>query len=697
MSYRHYGSGSPLKGAPPIPPPPPKFRFPVILVSASLFIAFLGGFVLYSNTHSSNDSLTSSVSKMGKSQDALKSSDKLLNFTLKRRSYNVVPYFDLNYDSFLKYEILKKFVAIVEPYQEMEFHDYDGKTSGTVKFSVCNTQGECQEGFVKSDGKDSVSKSVNFKCSPYEEFDISAYELDEKQNVISARTGKALCLYVRREIRSLTKSDLNAFLDASYTLNAVSEEQGKEKYGSTYHDASYLARFHHFNAAQQDQDHIHEGNGFLVQHLKITDMFDTAIRAVDPSQSMPYWEFTIDQKEGKMSWDSLVCDSALYGNVNLPSNVNTGYAYSTDKIVNGKIADGRWANIKAEKNPYPELNYGYGYLRAPWNMNPSPYLSRFPFDFGGSVQFPACSAHYSILQYTDMMDYFYRSAFGPHATTHTVLSGFYGCDKFLSLSKNGYIKSDLDAYAVCSSWSFFIKECWRNNYIIAKKDCVVNDDIDSSKCGYSCNPSTTKNLTSFLFPQMRLWVDSTVEGAEDAWLDFLCDGDAGAVFTGDHLESASAADPSFWVIHPTLERLTHAKLLAGGFETETWATDGTTDYVCNRPRCYNTTTNVMDYYEDCCYGHYENDRLLDAVSGNRFSKVGVTNKEMLVATDPRTESYSMPYVYDSFSWDHCDEDFDGLLTDMYNDMKSGKSRIAITDQKNTKEAKARRLKQIKTL
>lgn len=50
---------------------------------------------------------------------------------------------------------------------------------------------------------------------------------------------------------------------------------------------------------------------------------------------------------------------------------------------------------------------------------------------------------------------------------------------------------------------------------------------------------------------------------------------------GDHIESASPADPSFWVIHPTLERLLHAKLLSGGFADESWAVDQTNDFVCS--------------------------------------------------------------------------------------------------------------------
>ena len=41
----------------------------------------------------------------------------------------------------------------------------------------------------------------------------------------------------------------------------------------------------------------------------------------------------------------------------------------------------RWAGLKAEFNDkFSDLKYGYGYMRAPWSMNPSPYISRFAKD-----------------------------------------------------------------------------------------------------------------------------------------------------------------------------------------------------------------------------------------------------------------------------------------------------------------------------
>jgi hypothetical protein len=134
-----------------------------------------------------------------------------------------------------------------------------------------------------------LSQPIKMACSPYDEMDItiSSYE---NSKLISTSTGTAVCMYVRREIRSLTESDREAMLDAMHTLWVVSENEGnlqsikavgllfvnlhwpdfthasfffsgRELYGSNYHDATFLLEFHHFNAAWQDADHIHEGEG----------------------------------------------------------------------------------------------------------------------------------------------------------------------------------------------------------------------------------------------------------------------------------------------------------------------------------------------------------------------------------------------------------------------------------------------------
>ena len=61
------------------------------------------------------------------------------------------------------------------------------------------------------------------------------------------------------------------------------------------------------------------------------------------------------------------------------------------------------------------------------------------------------------------------------------------------------------------------------------------------------------------------WFDGDVEGQI---IDLACAGGLGV--DGDHLESGSPMDPSFWPIHPTMERLWLFKKLAGGFTDEAW-------------------------------------------------------------------------------------------------------------------------------
>lgn len=93
----------------------------------------------------------------------------------------------------------------------------------------------------------------------------------------------------------------------------------------------------------------------------------------------------------------------------------------------------------------------------------------------------------------------------------------------------------------------------------------------------------------------------------DVMKDFVCTGDGYKIFVGDHLESASPSDPSFWPIHPSMERLLQAKLMAGGFETYEWSSDISTGYVCDKSECYEYEEGSKGEFEACCYGHYESE------------------------------------------------------------------------------------------
>lgn len=65
-------------------------------------------------------------------------------------------------------------------------------------------------------------------------------------------------------------------------------------------------------------DHIHEGNGFLAQHMKMDLIFEQAMQAVDASVTLPYWDFTIEGAYNLSVWDSPIFTADTFGSLALP-------------------------------------------------------------------------------------------------------------------------------------------------------------------------------------------------------------------------------------------------------------------------------------------------------------------------------------------------------------------------------------------
>lgn len=123
-------------------------------------------------------------------------------------------------------------------------------------------------------------------------------------------------------------------------------------------------------------------------------------------------------------WDSPVFTKDTFGSLPLPVDLIKGWSYANDQIEAGGIADGRWKNFKAEYNTkYDDLYSAYGYMRAPWNMNPSNLITRFT-----SVDkwLPTCDTHYTLVGYTLLSDFLKQVPYGAHASVHGVVGGVYG-------------------------------------------------------------------------------------------------------------------------------------------------------------------------------------------------------------------------------------------------------------------------------
>lgn len=227
----------------------------------------------------------------------------------------------------------------------------------------------------------------------------------------------------------------------------------------------------------------------------------------------------------------------------MPKDIEKGFQYKDDKIEDGRIQDGLWANLKADFNTeFPDLKAGYGYMRAPWSMNPSPYISRFTTVYDRTIMLPSCQMHYDVLvNYKSMMEFFYQIAYFPHATVHTLAGGIYGCDQLMSLYQKGYINSEAGVSNICKGWIFVLKELYRHNLIAPKKNCKVNEDqLESSECGFDCTDNHLLMVQKALLLAVSKDANINMPNAGSVWSDFLCNGGPGGkIFPGDHLESAS--------------------------------------------------------------------------------------------------------------------------------------------------------------
>ena len=617
---------------------------------------------------------------------AISSSKK---WSMQRTGYDPLPYFPTDGTSTdsRNYAFLDSYDGIIEPGVKNELFIHGFSTASSkyyYSYEVCNGE-TCSTGLLYPDTgkKASLSVGVTLSCTPHDELSVVITKLTQNGNSIKGVTSGTLkCIYVRREMHSLTSEDLSAAMDAMYTMYSISEEDGQTLYGQSFHNSTYYTKAHHFNAAWQDADHIHEGLGFLPQHMKITNMFEEAMQTVDESVAMPYWDFTMEKNiTGGSPYGSIMYSEDTFGSLKLPDDETFGFTYESNKIIEAHIQDGRWKKLETEilydtPSGYSDLIKNFGYLRAPWNLNPSPFVSRF---VNYNADLPTCTEHYDfITRYDTLVEFLKIAPLTPHAKVHGAVGSVFGCDKMSPMLDAGYITSQAKQVLLCTQWPIVLKILYRKGYLSGQEIGTCErpkySDVQDFSCPLSCNDDGSGGFEDYLVSLMSKYTGDLTSDGWTAWKDFICTGDGGKVFAGDHLEAASPADPSFWPIHPTLERLYQAKMIMGGFSDSSWPSfnDGSGNYICDRNSCSESSEEPnWGEYSACCDGHYENDKLLDFVGGERFgslagspsiSKHGLMgNAEVLVASDPTSADYSLPYIYDSFDWSHCEEDFASLM------------------------------------
>jgi len=259
----------------------------------------------------------------------------------------------------------------------------------------------------------------------------------------------AHCVYVKREIRSLTEEDRENFLDAMFTMWKVGTKKGRETYGNDYTGLDRFTSVHAYQATGDIKcDHWHEGTGFMTHHLALSVSFESSLRAVDKRVTTPYWDFTI---EGEQILKMGVGPKAL---VEISPVFTDTWFGSSDDV--SHVADSRWAHAPSTLKVKPsDVANSYGIIRAPWNNIKDRELVRHMTDVCGlepvNKPVPTCFTHYTVMNMTKLSQFLVNIAGYGHGTMHVNTGGVFGeCTGAMSALYEKYEDELAEEYTMSS-------------------------------------------------------------------------------------------------------------------------------------------------------------------------------------------------------------------------------------------------------
>jgi len=475
--------------------------------------------------------------------------------------------------------------------------------------------------------------------------------------------------YVRRDIRKLGGSDLSAYLDAARTLYDVSTEEGQSLYGSNYKDMAYFTKVYVTNSVPDKQhDRFHDGMGFLSQHIALTSEYERALQAVNPSVALPFWDFTQDmvmiKKKAKVEKKAI--DYQDLWTLDLWTE---DYFGVTDTTLH-TVTEGRFAYLSIPKlsvtTTTSHSKNPYGYMRSPWNLETSAYVSRYHtscgedlgvLDTDESTEWPSCRLHHQavtdISAYAEFVGYLANDG---HSGVHRMIGGSGGdCDDWSDMKLLLGPERVIDLKTMSTVIG---RHVWREEMCKepSSSECIdsTTGEQTSSSCKMYCTGCHEDKFTADEMSKYQSlfssFDDATHFQSAQMVRKVFCDS---TILLGDHGDASSASDVSFWPIHPTLERLLHYKQLVNPLTDYTW--DGSTYWSDWNSECLWGATFDTD-----CNGHGETDvtvskmRVYDEDEKDFIFKA-LTNREIIDMTLP-TNSYKLPYVYEDFSYDHCESE-----------------------------------------
>eukprot|EP00904_Undaria_pinnatifida_P008379 jgi/Undpi1/4671/HiC_scaffold_18.g08025.m1 len=460
--------------------------------------------------------------------------------------------------------------------------------------------------------------------------------------------------YVRREIRQLLQKDREEFFDTMETLYRLPTAEGVLLYGEEYKGINFFVQMHLDGAGVTDCDHWHDDAGIMTHHIGYTLLFEQALQVVSPAVTIPYWEYTIEAAEGlDMYGDSEIFADDWFGSASPANHMHT-------------VDTGRWAFTPVKQDAWDYVHNSYGLLRTPWNVDPTPFVTRHNMTNDKvATSVVSCMGYQSCFESTTLSKMNNCLNGGTHGPVHIAVGGEWSDPEQDFIVNTGYA-SDVPLTA---------KYLWRKGYMRTPESCTMSEQELYESRGmtpYDVLMDTvvlhwlapfTGGIIKHLSDEDRFVIAGHEDDAEfqDAFwkkmLNSLCDvGHVGELYT-----SSAPYDPLFWVIHPTAERFfSWRRKLAKeqpdeyAFD-ETWGYDhgnviGETGSVCDWSAVKDNSLDMPTCVTGVCGGHGADDMLPFGIKVDG-KIIKMTNVEWLDFIYPDNED--LPYMYNEFAWDHC--------------------------------------------
>lgn len=463
--------------------------------------------------------------------------------------------------------------------------------------------------------------------------------------------------YVRREFRTLTTDDKSRFVSAMQKVYSLSDEEGQKLYGAKFHNAEYFLLKHLTGAGRTDCDHWHDGAGLVPHHTAFTLEMEQTLQAIDPTVSIPYWEYGMDAYLYTSLDQSPIFDVDFLGKMN-PMNddhrIDDGSFWSTVTTPSAEKYSTWSIKDTASLNPYRNA---YGAMRSPWNNNPSPYIGRHNTTYDNSQysSAPSCSSLQDCFQSDGISDMNYCLNGITHGPVHIMIGGAWG-------DEDVYQKTDY-GYLLTPNRILFFKILWRMGYTRCPDSCDI-DKPDTCRCSvpqeYIDKYGAKKILTD---ANVVYVIAKNLEHATDEdYLNILRvlehPGQAGEMFT-----SGAPFDPTFWPLHGSMERMIGLKRLLKDKNVvsfdETWGypefdkSDGAAYLpgVCDWSGVASTSDLTLPTCNTSatCVGHSED----DVLEFSNFLNRGETYTNVEFYTFLHPNNLELPYVYDTYDFDYC--------------------------------------------